>query len=380
MKQALLSVLLLTLNSSVSAHFYFRPYQSYCLPSAKELLLNETDGKFQSLIDSCSQDPPNDGIQRGLTDHFMAWLHKNRYEPYNFNRAELGPRASFGGKQDENETISNVPVIFIHGNSDAAVGYNPERGETGWTSSIKYFLEKGYKKSELYTTTYGFIDYWHVGEHHNSPEYVVQIRRFIQAVLKYTGASKVNVIAHSMGVAMTRKALKGGWINNTQDDPLYLGEPLTHKIDVFVGIAGLNHGWTVCQNDTLLEIYNTCSKSFGFYPGDNKTEGMVHHPKLKLSQSLLDINKDPSREAKHVFALVAKNDARVPPIVNGINTSLFPTIDDYLVIDDPAIDHITIKDNTQEIQYHLVRHKKFKQAHKIGNQINQDCDLEAVEL
>jgi triacylglycerol lipase len=36
------------------------------------------------------------------------------------------------------------------------------------------------------------------------------IRAFIQAVLAYTGAPKINIISHSMGVAIARKAIKGG--------------------------------------------------------------------------------------------------------------------------------------------------------------------------
>ena len=89
---------------------------------------------------SCGELPPEDGIDRGLTDHFIEWLNKNRFEPYNFNRADLGPRGSFGGKENDDDTVVNEPIIFIHGNSDAALGYRPDRGETGWTSSIKYFL------------------------------------------------------------------------------------------------------------------------------------------------------------------------------------------------------------------------------------------------
>ncbi|KAK6010714.1 hypothetical protein OSTOST_24233, partial [Ostertagia ostertagi] len=33
---------------------------------------------------------------------------------------------------------------------------------------------------------------------------------FIEAVIQYTGAKKVDVIAHSVGVVLARKALKGG--------------------------------------------------------------------------------------------------------------------------------------------------------------------------
>ena len=40
--------------------------------------------------------------------------------------------------------------------------------------------------------------------------HLMYIRRFIDAVLLYTGAEKIDVISHSLGVPLTRKALKGG--------------------------------------------------------------------------------------------------------------------------------------------------------------------------
>lgn len=90
------------------------------------------------------------------------------------------------------------------------------------------------------------MDYWHHWEHHNNPEYVLYTRRFIQAVLKYTGAKRVNVVVHSLGNTIVRKAIKGGWINNTIEDDVYVGKPLTHHINTFIGIAGMNWGWVNC--------------------------------------------------------------------------------------------------------------------------------------
>ena len=38
----------------------------------------------------------------------------------------------------------------------------------------------------------------------------MKVRKFIEAVIEYTKADKVNVIAHSMGVTLSRGAIKGG--------------------------------------------------------------------------------------------------------------------------------------------------------------------------
>ena len=48
-------------------------------------------------------------------------------------------------------------------------------------------------------------------QHYHQPEVVLQIRRFIDAVLEYTEAPEIDIIAHSMGVAYSRRAVKGGW-------------------------------------------------------------------------------------------------------------------------------------------------------------------------
>lgn len=36
------------------------------------------------------------------------------------------------------------------------------------------------------------------------------MRAFVEAVIAYTGTSKVNIIGHSMGVTIGRKIIKGG--------------------------------------------------------------------------------------------------------------------------------------------------------------------------
>jgi triacylglycerol lipase len=78
-----------------------------------------------------------------------------RYEPFNFNRTELHGGA-FGGKEDDNDVVTRRPIVFIHGASDQAIGYTDN--DNGFRHSIEYFLHRGYKKSELYTSTWGLAD------------------------------------------------------------------------------------------------------------------------------------------------------------------------------------------------------------------------------
>ncbi len=53
----------------------------------------------------------------------------------------LGVFASFGGKTTSNEKINNIPIVFIHGNSDQALNDGTgNKLKTGWTESIQFFM------------------------------------------------------------------------------------------------------------------------------------------------------------------------------------------------------------------------------------------------
>ena len=60
-------------------------------------------------------------IDRCLTPDFVNWLNANGYGSYNFPRTEIVGGA-YGGKASSSDKITHEPVIFIHGNSDIAVG------------------------------------------------------------------------------------------------------------------------------------------------------------------------------------------------------------------------------------------------------------------
>ncbi len=200
----------------------------------------------------------------GFTSHFRTWLSANGYDAYNLVRTDL-VGGSYGGKASSTDTVVNQPVIFIHGNSDKAVGTGTA-GQSGWNASIEYFQSQGYKTSELYATTWGPADASMSAYQYHSKTYVMKVRKLIEAVKAYTGAAKVDVIAHSMGVTLARKAILGGYATDSlEGGQYYIGPPLTASVDTFVGIAGANRGLTSCY--TTGGSTPTCANTNGLYPG-----------------------------------------------------------------------------------------------------------------
>lgn len=78
-----------------------------------------------------------------------------------------------------------------------------------------------------------------------------QIRKFITVVSQYTN-SKVDIIAYSMGVAISRKAILGG---NCVDTNYDLGEKISRLVNVYIGVAGVAYGFQDCPNRTKVLKY-----------------------------------------------------------------------------------------------------------------------------
>lgn len=245
-----------------------------------------------------------------ITNHFDNWLQVNGYDSYKFKNS-LG--YSYGGKHSDSEILNNDPVIFIHGNGDKA---------SGWKDVITYFLNNGYSTSELYAFTWGDADPYNAPLNSHSKKYLDRVRAFITAVKSYTGAQKVDVIGHSMGVTLGRKAIKGG----SAFDQIYgnynLGTSLNY-IDTFVGIAGANRGLTSCYYSGT--SVPTCNKKNGFYPGYL----MWGLGPFGVSDFLNELNNNPVKEANHVYSIWSSVDQVIGYgcIVYGVNTCRMNTQD-----------------------------------------------------
>ncbi|MET7854001.1 alpha/beta fold hydrolase [Streptomyces avermitilis] len=121
------------------------------------------------------------------------------------------------------------PVVFVHGLSSSA---------SSWDEWIADFEADGYTASEL--------DAWSYDWSQSNVTTAQQLATEVRSVLARTGASKVDLVVHSMGALSARYYLKN------------LGG--TSYVDDFVSTAGVNHGTTVAS--WCKWLYTSCSEMY----------------------------------------------------------------------------------------------------------------------
>jgi triacylglycerol esterase/lipase EstA (alpha/beta hydrolase family) len=117
-------------------------------------------------------------------------------------------------------SMAQDPILFVHGWSESA---------SLWNTMIANFEKDGYPKSYLSAYSYNTSQ-------SNKVDAEKEVKSHVESLLKTTGASKVDIISHSMGSLNTRWYIKfdGG----------------ESKVDDWVSLGGPNHG---------TETANACS-------------------------------------------------------------------------------------------------------------------------
>ncbi|UFZ07097.1 hypothetical protein LQG66_12665 [Bradyrhizobium ontarionense] len=146
------------------------------------------------------------------------------------------PVIGFGS---ESGRVTRVPVIFLHGNNDTPfpTACNPFGRMQAFA---QFFLDHGYQPRELWGLGYQgdqcdlAQDNTHrSGVAHTTAVAVPMLRQFVQAVLDFTGAKRVDIVAHSLGVTVARE-----WM---------LQDNTYRKVRALVAIDGPNHGIIDCS-------------------------------------------------------------------------------------------------------------------------------------
>lgn len=112
-------------------------------------------------------------------------------------------------------TVARTPVILLHGNNDTP--YPTEcNGAYGDVQALAdALLGRGYAPSELWALGYQgrqcdiLVDPTvRSSAAHATAANVPDLRRFVQAVLAYTGAKRVDVVGHSLGGSLAREWMR----------------------------------------------------------------------------------------------------------------------------------------------------------------------------
>lgn len=156
------------------------------------------------------------------------------------------PVGGFGGLR-RGAPLNHVPVIFVHGNTTDHADWYVVRGD---------FVEDGWSPQELWGISYNGLgtnsgnssatrsqperDAEHAemgwdgrSRSTNNDLNVEEMYDFIRAVQDYTGCDCFALVGHSLGVTVARKTL-------------WAYPELRADLTAFVGIAGGNHGSSLC--------------------------------------------------------------------------------------------------------------------------------------
>jgi pimeloyl-ACP methyl ester carboxylesterase len=165
------------------------------------------------------------------------------------------PIGGFGGIA-QGHPLRHAPVVFVHGNNVDHADWYPVRDD---------FQAAGWSNQELWGLSYnGLGNDAGASPRRGNPEAdeerremggdgasrvtandinVADLARFIRTVRTYTGSPDYHLVTHSLGVTLARQTLR------THPD-------LAADLVSFVGIAGANHGTSLCPPGTEGRVHS----------------------------------------------------------------------------------------------------------------------------
>lgn len=122
--------------------------------------------------------------------------------------------------------VAHTPILFVHGWSES---------ESLWSTMIRNFEREGWRREEL--------NNWRYNTSQSNVRTASEVKTKVEEVLRRTGATRIDLITHSMGALNTRYYIKN------------LGG--TEKVEKFVSLGGPNHGTTtanLCFEQSCVEM------------------------------------------------------------------------------------------------------------------------------
>ena len=140
------------------------------------------------------------------------------------------------------------PILFVHGwNSSSST----------WNTMVSRFQADGWTSSELNNWSYNW--------HQSNATTAADIQAKVNSILAATGATKVDIISHSMGALSSRY-----YIKNLGGD---------QKVDDWVSLGGPNHGTSTanfCSDVSCVEMRPNSTFLNALNSGD-ETPGAVNY-------------------------------------------------------------------------------------------------------
>jgi triacylglycerol lipase len=122
--------------------------------------------------------------------------------------------------------VAHTPILFVHGWSES---------ESLWTTMIRNFEREGWRREEL--------NNWRYNTRQSNVTTASEVKTKVEEILRRTGATRIDLITHSMGGLNTRYYIKN------------LGG--TEKVEKWVSLGGPNHGTTIanlCGETSCVEM------------------------------------------------------------------------------------------------------------------------------
>jgi pimeloyl-ACP methyl ester carboxylesterase len=140
--------------------------------------------------------------------------------------------------------VARVPVVLVHGNNDTPYPTSCNADYGKMTALAAFLHERGWARSELWGLGWqgdqcdlSTNPPARSGAAHTVDANVTETGEFVREVLRFTGAGRVDVVAHSLGAPLVRELLRrdGAWA----------------LVRRFVSIDGSNHGIISCSPSVL---------------------------------------------------------------------------------------------------------------------------------
>ncbi|MCX7034436.1 MAG: hypothetical protein NT046_10765 [Arenimonas sp.] len=178
----------------------------------------------------------------------------------------FSPGVGSGGFGGGACTATRTPVVFVHGNGDSAISFDmPPAAVTGYTTPARSIYDElkaqGYNDCELFGISY--LDATERGSpqyNYHSPTRYAVLQAFIDKVKAYTGKTKVDIVAHSLGSSMALATMS------------YYGS--AGSVRRFVNIAGGIRGLRTCLSTGYISAYAPTCNAEGYYPFNYYTFGL----------------------------------------------------------------------------------------------------------